>query len=100
MNIKQQTTVELSNRLIELQNEYAEVELELNRRTKVEYRKKTMIRPSKQASETQEEYRKRYQRAYQEYYRLSGRRQVVSKRHALGITEPIERKTKYDKFTK
>ena len=98
-NIKQQTTVELSNRLIELQNEYAEIELELNRRTKVEYRTKTMIRPSKQATETQAEYRKRYQKAYQEHYKQIGRRQIVSKRHALGITEPIERK-QYEKFTK
>ena len=48
---------------------------------------------------TRKEYQKKYQKAYQEHYKQIGRRKIVSKRHALGITEPIERK-KYEKFTK
>ena len=99
MNIKQQSTIDLTSRLIELQNEYAAIEAELTQRQKAKYKVKQKVRLCKLPTETQAEYRKRYQKAYQEHYKIIGRKQTVSKRHELGITEPIERK-KYDKFTK
>ena len=99
MNIKKQSTIDLTSRLIELQNEYAAIEAELLQRQKVKYKIKRNVRLCKLPFETQAEYRKRYQKAYQEHYKQIGRRKIVSKRHAFGVTEPIERK-KYEKFTK
>jgi hypothetical protein len=100
MNIKQQSTIDLTSRLIELQNEYATIEAELTQRQKVKYKVKQKVRLCKLPTETQAEYRKRYQKAYQEHYKLTGRKQEAAKRYSFELGEPFERKRNYDKFTK